>query len=449
MSGEVIYIIIVVLAILLLIFFIRYTYIIFFIPGKIKKAKELFLRKKERKALKLLSEVLSINRGNPEANWLMAEYYLKKRQYHIAKLYLTDIILFGRYNIEVPETKVRETLAYIYRKTGELSKALSQYFILLEKNIISMTELKNAIRICLNHNFFEEAREFIEKGKKLQPEDGEINYLKALLFFQKGDILKSEKELKIALKKGYKESEVYLLAGKINFIKGEYQKAINYFQKLPPEYFNISEIESLAGQSFYYLRNYEDAIRLLEKFIKEKGAVRTGYLAGIEYMLGCAYEKLGKIEKAIQIWENIKNYAPYFQPAGEKLKFYTEILRELKLQKLVVEPLSDFIDKVYKLLDKLNFVIREKINEKETLLEYLAYSTFQIQLVNSYYIMIVRETTPISIHHIRQALFLMRKYRAKNCVVIAPAYKPEAEGFARRNQIIFHDFTIFKKHKII
>jgi len=153
---------------------------IFFIPRKIKKAKELFLKKKERKALKLLSEVLSINRGNPEANWLMAEYYLKKRQYHIAKLYLTDIILFGRYNIEVPETKVRERLAYIYRKTGEFSKALSQYFILLEKNIISMTELKNVIRICLNHNFFEEAKNFIERGKKLQPEDGEINYLKAL-----------------------------------------------------------------------------------------------------------------------------------------------------------------------------------------------------------------------------------------------------------------------------
>ncbi len=427
------------------ILYTRYMIGLLMIPGKLLKAKRI-VEVKEGKAIKLLTSILAIDRGNPEANWLMANIYIKKHQYILAQMYLFEIIANNSFTAEINEKKVRETLAYIYRALGEINKALTQYYILKEHNQLTLDALIHAVKLNIEYNNNTEAADLLNTAIQLYGEKGEFYYYAGLIDFNKGNIKSAELKLKKAVSKGFETAEINLLLGKIYFITRKFKLAVEYLNKLPEEYLNSVEIEKMLGECFYYLKNYNTAISVLKRIVDNK---KITVSADTHFILGCAYESSGYINEAVKVWENIvKNFSSY-KPAKEKLFFYKHIAVDDKIKNIITAPRSVFFDVNLKLLDKLHYIVKETIYEDDKNIAYICSLEKDLHNFFSYLIYITRQTAPIDRKYINEKLILLNKYRSKFLIIIAPYFSEEAHRFAKSNSVSLFDYSIYKENKVV
>ena len=435
----------IIVIIIIFLLYLRYLVLFFLIPAKIKKARKLLNIKKEDTAIHCLNNVLKMDKGNALANWLLAEIYRRKSQYVLAQMYLYDILHFGKFTKKVNEIEIRETLAYLYQKLGDFNKALVQYILLKNENKLTEGGVKRAIRIGIEGNNYKQAESLIKLAESLDMDDGEIDYFKALIHFHQSSLPAVERSLKNAVEKGYRNYEVDYLLGKVYFFSRKYKLALNHFEKLPINYLNTVELESFIGQCFFYLKDYNATITMLEKFLKDIDKKKNKFFANIEYMLACAYESMGDIEKALKIWKNIDSYTDFFGPAKEKLDFYKNVANIADLRDIILLKTPLFIDEVKKVIESMGFVVKKALLEDEKNLEYLCSSARSERFFNMYFIFITRRTQKIDTSLLNEILIRARQSRARSVLIIAPSYEEDALHFAERNTITAYTFEVFLK----
>ena len=415
----------------------------FLIPGQIKKARKLLNKDEEDIAIHCLNNVLKMDKGNATANWLLSEIYRKKSQYILAQMYLYDILHFGKFTKDVNETEVRETLAYLYQKLGDFSKALNQYILLKKENKLTQDGLKRAIRVAIEGNNYQEAESLIKLALSLNIDDGEMEFFQALIHFNQSSFPSAERRLKLAVEKGYRNYEVDYIFGKIYFFSRKYQLALKHFEQLPLDYLNTAELESFIGQCFYYLKDYNATIVILEKFLEDIDKKKKKFFTNIEYILGCAYESKGNIERALEIWKNIDSYISFFGPVKEKLDFYTHVANTADLRDIILLKTPLFMDEVKKVNESMGFAIKRNLLEDEKNLEYLCSSGQSRGAFNTHFVFVTRRTHKVDISLLNEVLIKARDSRARSVLIIAPSYNEDALHFADRNAIAVHTFEVF------
>ncbi|HNX58663.1 MAG TPA: tetratricopeptide repeat protein, partial [Spirochaetota bacterium] len=217
------------------------------LPRKVEKAK-ILMKKDEKAAVELLSSVLAVDPGNPEANWLMAQYHLLKKWFILALVYLFEILKHKRYTGEITEEHVRETIAGTFTETGEYEKALQQFYEMRKNDSLSAGNYKKMINLALRIGDISEARKLSTEASQTHPDDGEFNYLVAVGEYEQKNYSEAIQELETAENKGYRGNDAILLHGKLLFMNQEYDKSIQMFRRLPGEYLDTDEIEQFMGQ---------------------------------------------------------------------------------------------------------------------------------------------------------------------------------------------------------
>ncbi len=424
----------------------RYIIKLIMIPKKLTKAKKI-INTNEEKSLKLLSSILTTDRGNAEANWLMANIYIKKHQYVLAQMYLIEIINSNSYTAKISERLVRETLSYTYKAVGEINKALSQYYILKKHNKLTLDTFIHAIKLNIDYNNFKEAVGLLNTAIKLYGQRGEFFYFAGLIDFNKGNMKAAELKFKKAISENYDIPEVNLLLGKIYFIMKKFKLSIEHLNNLPEEYLNSTDIEKILGECFYHLKNYDNAIKILNNFISK--SPDNKFSPDSLFILGCAYESSGNIDKAIKIWESITKKFQQYKPAKDKLFFYKYIAIDKQIRNFVISPINLFVKATTTLLDKLHYIIKEKLYEDEKNLAYLCSSDKDFHPFFSYLIIVTRQTTPIDKAYINEKLILLNKNRAKFLVIIGPYFSEVSYKFAKSNSVTLYDFSVYRDNKII
>ena len=160
--------------------YIRYLFLLYSIPQQIERAKACF-ETDQRKAVAILDSILSVDRGHPLANWLMAHFHIKHTRYILALKFLNEIVNFARYNDEVTEQDVRETMSQLYLNLGNIEKALAQFTILQQKYNMPGSLVKKAVTILLEAGNINDAKNLLETSLSKYPEDGEYDYILATI----------------------------------------------------------------------------------------------------------------------------------------------------------------------------------------------------------------------------------------------------------------------------
>jgi len=427
---------------LIFILYLRYFILFLLIPRQLNLAIKFLHHNDESQAVKFLSRILKLDRGNPQANWLMSQIYMEKKQFILAQMYLYDILYNGKFTDQINEVKVRETLAILYQSIGDYNKALVQYYLLKKKNKLTISSLKNSIRIVIEDKNYKQANVLLKFAYTTDKTDGELDYFSALIDFDSSRFPSAERKLKESMEKGYKNYKIDLLLGKIYFLSRKYNLALKHFQNISAEYLNADELDSFIGQCFYHLKDYETTIKVLESFLK-KISRKNNFTANLDYMLGCAYEAIGNIDKALDIWNEIDSYAPVFQPVKEKISFYRNIAKDEKVRDLFsLDPLL-FTERVESLITAMDFDIKKKIFEDDRSLDYLCVSSRSISLFNLFYIHVTRKTQPISIEFLNSLFIKAKQKKTRSVVVIAPYYRDDAMAFAKRSGITAYTFNAF------
>jgi tetratricopeptide (TPR) repeat protein len=406
------------------------------------------MKKDDKAAADILSSVLSIDPGNTEANWLMAQYHLIKKWFILALVYLFEIIKHKRYTDDITEERVRETIADTFIETGEYEKALQQFYEMKKNDFLSASNYKKMINLALRLGDVSEARKLAMEAGEAHPDDGEFNYLVAVGEYEQKNYPEAIHELEEAEKKSYRGNDAVLLAGKIYFLMQDYEKAVQTFRHLPKEYLDSDEIEQFMGQAFYYLKDYTNAIAILEKTANHID-IDDPHLNETLFLLGCAYEQMGNFDSAITSWKRIdQSAAEYRSAADEKITFYTTIATNQLERTIVSESADDFFTRCEKLLTTLDFSVKRKVYQDDRNFEIICTNRQDSFMSYQYYITFSRQSSPASGSFIKEKLFRKTANRVRSLIIIAPWYSPEAEQTAKDQDTALYTLDIFRKQKL-
>jgi tetratricopeptide (TPR) repeat protein len=427
------------------IFYLRYLLLFMRIPGKIEKAKAVML-KDERQGIEILNSILAVDRGNPEANWIMAHYHISKKWYVLALMYLLDIIRFGRYSEKITELDVRELLAETYEKSGTPDKALQQYAEIRKKHPFTAGQYKKIIRLYMATGDSAGAKKATEEAASAFIRDGEFCHLAGTIAFAEKEYAAAEAYMLDAERKGFLSPETDLIMGQVYFILQDFEKAIERFQKLPPDYFESKQIEGLLGQAFYRIKDYAKAEANLE-MIASGMAKGDPHRSEALFFLGCAREMKGNYQKAIESWMEIPSYPPeLYYAAKEKIEFYTQVAVTDGEKLFVNDTFAGFSLVCETLLTQMEYIVKKNVFQDEHTAEFLCTYRKDNYLFNLHYFVFTRQTAPVTEHFLKEKNFRRISEKARYLTVVAPWYSEGGHEYAKANEVQLYTLELFKKH---
>lgn len=160
---------------------------------------------------------------------------------------------------------------------------------------------------------FKEADKYYEKALELNPHDSEILGFCALNKMLLGDLDKAWEQMEHSLHH-YQDAFMFFVAGKIKFLKKEYEDAKMYFIK-SYELEKASDVEQMLGLCYFELENYEQAKGIFKHILEENPN-------NINLMLNLAkcYEKLGEKDLALETLDKIVEILPECEEAQEMIR---------------------------------------------------------------------------------------------------------------------------------
>jgi tetratricopeptide (TPR) repeat protein len=193
----------------------------------------------------------------------------------------------------------------------------------------------------------EEALEKCETAWKSAVEEEHLNNqrralnLKAFAYLkmkQTAEAQRTAEEHKELIEQGINKNHIrlyYHLMGRIDLAKGNYSKAIEFFNKGLPSVLPISGLRMIyadsMGFAFYKAGNFDKALEEYEKIDSLLGRIDYGDIyAKSFYMLGKIYEQQGETAKAIEHYEKFLSLWKNADPGIAKLEDAREKVAGLK-----------------------------------------------------------------------------------------------------------------------
>ncbi len=423
-------------------------YILFYLIPRQLLAAEALVDTDPRQALDILGRVRALDRHNPRVHWLAARAHLHNKQQVLAKMHLFDILHVGVFNDEVTEQMIREALAKIYRDLDDTEKALLQYYLLREQRLLSLSGYKSMIHLLIEKGSLPQAEQILAECKNKNPLDGELHYLDALCQFEKKEFTTAEARAVKASELFYRSHNLTLLLAKLFFINKKFSRALTLFQSLPQEVLPAGDLGNLLGQCFFHIKDYGAAIEMLESNLQE---LRESHrdLSDTAFVLGSAYENSGKTAEAVAIWKEVGKGHSLHALALEKIKFYTEILSEPALQKLLTMPLHDWRVLTEELLKKLGYEIKEKLLEDEKNLRFLAANKDNYYNLENHIICASRQPVPFKQTDLEAQIKAVQNHRAKYLCILAPYVSPVVRAGLTDEWTRLLDFELYLTEGIV
>lgn len=416
------------------------------IPGKIKKAKEL-LNLNDDKAVSILNTVISLDKTNTEANWLISKYNLDKKHFILSLMTLQDMLKYGSFSAEITEQDVREMLARIYLLLGNVEKAMEQFNTMSRKWAMPSSLLKTAIKMQLETGYFAEAKKLCSEGIDLYPVDGEFPFILGTILFRAKDYPSAESRFMEAERKNYYADEINTYLAKIYYILNQFERALDRVDNIR-EYTDLpSEIFLLKSKIHISLGNYLQAISIMEE--AEKSICEDDlFYSEFQYFFAEALESSGNTDLAVKKWENVKETSPHFQDSRDKMKFYQDTAKDKTLRKVLSTPQEVFDSINQNFLSYMDYSVKKIIFQDAKTICYSCSSKRDSHMFSEYIVFSIRETTPINESMINSIISRARLQNIDKIVLIAPLFSDEALALAASKNIVIYGFDAFLKNNI-
>ena len=294
-------------------------------------------------AIGILAHLVLLNPKSVTMSQKLANLYMKINQPLNAKEIYEKIILGGSVSFEI-----YYEFAHICAKTGDMDKAEKILKKVIDLNPDYAPAHKDLGVLYLRKRLFDYAEDEFNMALKSAPEDFAIvfeyaNYLHSTTNFEKADEYyqkalgicqedvdalgfsalnkihlkdfdKALEQVKLAIEKAPNMSFLQYIAGKIMYLKGEFDEAKYYLIK-SYETEKTHDVENLLGLCYFELGNYEQANQIFEHMLSENPM-------NVNLLLSSArcYEKLNNVDKALELCEKITDAFPECEEAQEMIR---------------------------------------------------------------------------------------------------------------------------------
>jgi tetratricopeptide (TPR) repeat protein len=349
---------IIVLFVVILAVIILYVIRTFVMPRRIEEIERMIEAGRTTLAIKKLSEILEKDEQNSYAHYLLAQAYVKEKNFKFAILEYRQALKYNRFNEKITEAKLRVKLAKLYLDQKYTEEAKNEFLILTK---IAPDDFQNYYELGLiffKINAYEKATVFLKKSTALNPQHSPAHYYLGQIFYQTTLYAEAKQELLEAIRLDPADSRSHYFLGLVLRQLSDFEWAIKEFEI-------AQKSEDLKVRCFLAKGACHLSMGMIPKALLEferglKFARRgSSTELGLRYYLGECYEKVRDIHSAIYQWEKIIEVKPDFRDVQMKLKAYAEFRQDDRIKDFLICGLAQFEHTCRKIAESMNFKISD------------------------------------------------------------------------------------------
>ncbi len=297
----------------------------FLSPQKVDMIPKMLKQGKTQTAIKTAKQIINKDSKNYKAHYYLGKAYVKNEQSELAMMEYKLVNDNAVFNNGINELDFRKEYTQMLLKHNQNAEALNNYLLLTKLEPRNPENFYNCGRLYEENNRHDIALGFMQKTVALDKKHAKAHSELGLILYKMKQFGEARKEIDLSLKLSPETYSSYYYLGKIQKDSKDIPAAIKSFEKAQrdPDVKQKAIIEH--GACYMLVSRFDNAIMDFERAIdldRENNNSETLYA---RYFLASCYEKLRKIDKAIEQWELIYKRNKNFRDVTAKLTEYKDL----------------------------------------------------------------------------------------------------------------------------
>ncbi len=313
-------------------------------PKKIEGIQKYIKQGKYSAAIKLAKSMITKDPRDFKAHYYLGKAYLADNKPELALMEFKTVNQTAIFDQFFSEIEFRKQIAQLYFKFNQPEEALKEYLLLTKLEPNNAENFYNAGKIFEQRSKSEQALQFYQKTISLNKRHVKAHAALGLLLFKGKNYVDARKEIDYAIKLSPETFSSYYYLGKILKESKDYIGAINSFEKAlrDPEFKQRALIE--RGTCYLAVNSYEKAINEFDRAVRASKDESSQESLYARYYLANCYEKLRKIDQAVEQWEKIFAINRSFKDVGAKLAEFKDIQTNDNMKEYLTSSNEQFME---------------------------------------------------------------------------------------------------------
>lgn len=328
-------------------------------PRRVAALADYYKKSNHTGVVKAAKRIIAKNPRSPEAHYYLGLSYLEQGKAELALMELKTVNAIGVFDGGLSESVFRKKIAELYARFNQPEEALKEYLLLMKQ------EPSNPEYPYLTGYLFEQksktdrAVEYYRKAIEIDPRHAASYHRLGVILYRAKRPAEARNMLQQAVRMDSDNYQAHYYLGKLFKDGKEYPSALKSFEKAQKDSeFKLKAIIERGG-CFMNQGDFDRAIIELERaqsLITDESLPESLYT---HYFLGIAYEKVRRIEPAIEQWEKVYDRKPKFQDVAEKLSQYQELRGDDRVKDFITAGNDQFVEICKALTMTLGLAVRD------------------------------------------------------------------------------------------
>lgn len=313
-------------------------------PKRIDGIQKYIKQGKYPAAIKLAKSMITKNPRDFKAHYFLGKAYLCDNKPELALMEYKTVNQTAIYDQTFSEIDFRKQIAQLYFRFNQPEEALKEYLLLTKLEPNNAENFYNAGKIFEQRNKSDQSLSYYQKTIQLNKRHVKAHAAIGLLLYKNKQFGEAKKEIDFAISLSPETFSSYYYLGKILKENKDYAGAVNAFEKSlrDPEFKQRSLIE--RGSCYLAANNIEKAIYEYDRAVKSNTDESSQETLFARYFLAACYEKLRKIDLAVEQWQKIYTKNHTFRDVAAKLSEYHDLETNDTMKEYLTSSTDNFIE---------------------------------------------------------------------------------------------------------
>lgn len=294
-------------------------------PKKLEAIPKLIKQGKTIKAIKICKQILAKDNKNYLAHYYLGKAYIKDNRPELAVIEYKTVEQNALFGEQIQELPFRKEYAQLLLQYNQQNDALKNYLLLTKLDPRTADNFYQVGRIYEQQNRYDLALGFMQKCALLDKKHAKAHAEIGLMLYRTKQFNEAKKEIDLAIKLSPETYSSYYYLGKILKDAKDIAGALKAFEKAQRDQ-DVKQKAIIEHGSCYMLANrYDNAAVDFQRAIELDKTNSQSETLYARYFLGMCYEKVRKIDKAIEQWSEIYKRNKGFRDVAAKLSEYKDL----------------------------------------------------------------------------------------------------------------------------
>lgn len=405
------------------------------VPKRVEGINKLIKQGKTAAAVKLAKSIIAKNQRDFRAHYYLGKAYLADNKPELALMEFKVVNQNALFDADLPEVEFRKQISQLYLKFNQPNEALREFLLLTKLEPRNAENFYNAGKIFEQGGKTEQALSFYQQAIALNKKHVKAHASLGMMLYKTKQLESAKREISLAISLNPNEFSSYFYLGKILKEAKDYPGAVDAFEKSmrDPEFKQRSLLE--RGSCFMAVDNPDKAFIEFDRAVKASKNDSSQETLYSRYFLAACYEKMHKIELAIEQWKKICAKNKNFLDTNAKLSEYQDLQNNDSMKEYLTSSTETFIELCKKLaLNGMGYAAQNAEATKygcRMIATEAKSDNWMNMRQQMFYILFFREPDPLEDTVIRQVADEVKKQNyAKAFVCTSSGFSRAAANFA-------------------